>query len=351
MYRSNVRPRLVLRPRTRTRHRRNLILTYSLLLLNFGLVFTYFYFGNTNNLQASQIQSNGSGNWNSISTWSAGRIPESNDTVTIAAGTIVTVSASTSLYTNMKVIVYGTLHLNGGRKVSLCNGMIDVMQGGVITGDNGGSMVDICSVIVWNGNMPGIGPLQIVAPVLPVELAYFKAEVTKSATVNILWETASEINCDYFSIERSNNGTDFESISTVKGSGNTSSSVRYSYIDDNPHSPVSYYRLKEVDFDGKSQTFQVISVNVKPVSEMVVYPNPVQAGQSATLTIPAYTEKTLRVSVVDMQGKKIFSQIVEKETDLDNMIHLVTGKFPAAGTYFITASGITDTHMKKIIVI
>jgi hypothetical protein len=84
---------------------------------------------------------------------------------------------------------------------------------------------------------------------------------------------------------------------------------------------------------------------------MSVYPNPINTGQSVTVHIPAYSEKTLQVSVMDVQGKKIFSQIVEKENSSDNMIRFVTDKFPTAGTYFVTASGQANKYLKKIVVL
>lgn len=348
---SRTRPRLVMRPRTQNKLRRNIIVSTAAVLVNAALLFAYFYFGKADSTHASQLRNGGNGNWSSTSTWTLGRVPASDDTITVMANNTVTINTSTATYLNMKIIVYGTLHLNGGKKLALCNGMIDIMSGGKIEGDNGGSMVDICAVTVWNGTMPGNGPMQIGSTVLPVALAYFKAEASPGGSVNISWQTASEVNCDYFSVERSNDGSDFEIISRVQGAGNSSTTREYSYVDDNPHSPVSYYRLKQVDFDGKFEIFKTVPVNLKPVQELLIFPNPISAGESATVQIPAQDEKTLQVSVMDVNGKKIFSQIVEKEHASDNMIHFVTEKFPAAGTYFVTASGQANKYLKKIIVL
>jgi hypothetical protein len=353
MHRSSMRPRLVLRPRPimRNKVRRNLIIAGSALVVNAALIFAYFYFGKTNNSSASTVLNGSTGNWNSTSTWTIGRVPASNDTVTIMSGNTVTITGTTSTYNNMKIIVYGTLDIQGGKKLLLCNGMIDVMAGGKIIGDNGGSMVDICAVMAWNGAMPGDGPMQIGATVLPVELAYFNAERAGSGAVNLSWQTASEVNCDYFAVERSENGSDFQILDKVQGAGNSTIARQYSYVDANPHTPVSYYRLKEIDFDGASETFKVVSVNIASEHELVIYPNPVSTGESATVQIPAGNEKTLQVSVMDIHGKKIFSQLLEKENSSDNMIKFVTDKFPVAGTYFITASGLSSTYLKKIVVL
>ena len=65
------------------------------------------------------------------------------------------------------------------------------------------------------------------------------------------WKTASEINNSHFEIERSNNGKDFIKIGEIAGQGTSNSTKRYQFTDKNPGSAQQYYRLKQVDFDGK----------------------------------------------------------------------------------------------------
>ncbi|TAE80628.1 MAG: hypothetical protein EAY81_10345, partial [Bacteroidetes bacterium] len=85
---------------------------------------------------------------------------------------------------------------------------------------------------------------------LPVKLIAFNA-VLAHKKVNCTWETASEINNDYFTIERSVDGEDFEDVGTIKGRGNSSTNSHYHFTDNNPFEGISYYRLKQTDFDGK----------------------------------------------------------------------------------------------------
>jgi hypothetical protein len=85
--------------------------------------------------------------------------------------------------------------------------------------------------------------------------------------------------------------------------------------------------------------------------ELVVYPNPVTQGEPVTIQVPAENEKSIQVFVTDIQGKQIFTKSFEKENASDNIIRCVTEKFPATGTYFITASGLTNTYLKKIVVL
>lgn len=84
---------------------------------------------------------------------------------------------------------------------------------------------------------------------LPIDLLSFDSEV-KNDRVNLLWSTASEVNNDYFNIERSDNGKDWRTISETDGAGNSSQMMNYQIFDNSPISGKAYYRLKQTDFDG-----------------------------------------------------------------------------------------------------
>ncbi|HRH67858.1 MAG TPA: hypothetical protein PLU53_16300, partial [Bacteroidia bacterium] len=94
-------------------------------------------------------------------------------------------------------------------------------------------------------------PITIGSP-LPIELLSFTAHSVDNGC-KLEWVTATEINNDYFTLERSHNGKDFEEIRKLKGAGNASHILSYSSIDEHPFSGVSYYRLKQTDYDGHFQ--------------------------------------------------------------------------------------------------
>lgn len=94
---------------------------------------------------------------------------------------------------------------------------------------------------------------------LPVTLVRFASEQSDNG-IDIFWETASEINNDYFVLERSLNAIDFERIAVISGAGNSNSNKIYSYFDHNHYDAHVYYRLKQVDFDGQFSYSNVISV-------------------------------------------------------------------------------------------
>jgi hypothetical protein len=117
---------------------------------------------------------------------------------------------------------------------------------------------------------------------LPVELISFTAQVLNE-NVKLNWVTASELNNDFFTVQRSADGIEYESIMEINGAGTTSASSSYEYTDVTPLQNISYYRLKQTDFDKKSSYSKVIAININAIHEFVMYPNPVSMGGVVTL--------------------------------------------------------------------
>jgi hypothetical protein len=107
---------------------------------------------------------------------------------------------------------------------------------------------------------------------LPVEFLSFKA-TKKSNNVELYWTTASEVNNDYFEIQHSDNSKDWKAIGRVKGNGNSNNLMNYNYTDNKPFSGLNYYRLKQVDYDGKFAFSTVVSVSFEMLN-INIYPNP-----------------------------------------------------------------------------
>jgi Secretion system C-terminal sorting domain len=136
---------------------------------------------------------------------------------------------------------------------------------------------------------------------LPIELIFFNAFLQPNG-VELTWTTASELNNDFFTIERGS-GEKFEKVKTVKGKGTTNLTSNYQEVDENPLSGTFYYRLKQTDFDGKFTYSEVRTIeNNNPVSSFKVYPNPVvdnrftleMNGLSGNVEVP--------LSLINMQG-------------------------------------------------
>jgi len=109
-----------------------------------------------------------------------------------------------------------------------------------------------------------IGSLDTIGSPLPIELLSFNIKVENE--VKITWETASEVNNNYFSIEHSYDGNNFEIIAHIKGAGNSNSYIKYNYIQGLPKIGTSYYRLKSIDFDGKVECSKTLAVTINKKS-------------------------------------------------------------------------------------
>lgn len=114
---------------------------------------------------------------------------------------------------------------------------------------------DISNIGSWGG---WVGTIQTITP-LPVELLYF--EGTPYLTFNRLdWATASEHNSSHFEIEKSLNGFDWDVLGIKTSAGNSNQLIKYSYLDNITNFGIHYYRLKQVDFDGKFKYYSIIAV-------------------------------------------------------------------------------------------
>jgi len=112
---------------------------------------------------------------------------------------------------------------------------------------------------------------------LPIGLVSFEAKAINNNLVDLFWETSSEQNNDYFVIERSVSGADgWEEIAIVDGAGNSQSTLDYTTADQMPLNGVSYYRLKQIDFNGQERVHEMESVyiDIAGVGDLVIFPNP-----------------------------------------------------------------------------
>lgn len=151
---------------------------------------------------------------------------------------------------------------------------------------------------------PGIATQTIHLPVtaLPVELLDFSIDQT-SSLLNIQWSTATEIDNDYFTIEKSIDGANYVEVATVQGAGNSMNVLNYSTTDIAP-TEVTYYRLKQTDFDGKFTYSKVIVVKPSKIEDQPrIYPNP-SSSQIAHLNVGSDFESK-QIEIMDASGKRV----------------------------------------------
>ena len=137
---------------------------------------------------------------------------------------------------------------------------------------------------------------------LPITLLDFTAG-EEGQTVRVLWTTAIEINNDFFTVERSVDAVIFNKLTEIPGAGNSHSILNYSVVDDAPFSGVSYYRLKQTDFDGSFTYSNIALVNLEVINLVNIYPVP--AGGSLTVFVFSSIETNMGVEIIDIIGRKV----------------------------------------------
>ncbi|RLD59051.1 MAG: hypothetical protein DRJ01_11810, partial [Bacteroidetes bacterium] len=162
---------------------------------------------------------------------------------------------------------------------------------------------------------------------LPIELFSFKAERVSSQVV-LRWETASEYNNDYFTIERSTNAIDFNPIEKVEGAGNSNNILNYEVTDINPFSGTSYYRLKQTDFDGKYSYSYIVSVN-KGNDNLFEKPFNYYVNNQFLYIKLNENYFNMKLVIADITGRKLFNknipQLVKSEKFKINIGRLEQG--------------------------
>ncbi|MBI1306901.1 MAG: hypothetical protein GC181_09880 [Bacteroidetes bacterium] len=183
---------------------------------------------------------------------------------------------------------------------------------------------------------PGIKTKKIscTAP-LPVELLYFDG-IVKNNEVEFNWATASEENNDFFTIESSLDGTNWDTVATVPGAGTTTNISNYSKTVEMPEAKMVFYRLKQTDFDGKFTFSKVVAVqNTLKVSKLKLAPNP--ANTEVTIS----TEKALgSLMILNSLGQDVSASVtINSESESEAKLDIT--QLPNGLYTIITAQGTT----------
>ena len=181
--------------------------------------------------------------------------------------------------------------------------------------------------------------------VLPISLLSFTGSCDKQNIV-LQWSTASEINNDYFTIERSPDGKNWDTVGTVIGGGNSSSQLDYTLTDitDITHNEViTYYRLKQTDFNGDYKYEAIIGINKcedNSADHFTIYPNPSEG--KLELFYNCNSSEINSIDVINTQGQKIYSSIDFQSTfDLSNNV---------PGIYFMSIQKNSEIICLKFII-
>ncbi len=185
-----------------------------------------------------------------------------------------------------------------------------------------------------------ISPISIV---LPIELLNFTAQSINGRSVKLNWQTNSEINNDYFTIERSVNGVNWQVVSIIDGAGYSSGLKDYETYDTNPISGVSYYRLKNTDVDGLFYFSQIRSVDYGKLDKETIniFPN------------PTLNHITINGSVNELGNVSIFTVLGQNVTLLTNLKEKTESKYVidlsnlTPGIYYVRTKNTTSKVYKQ----
>ena len=141
---------------------------------------------------------------------------------------------------------------------------------------------------------------------LPIHWNYFRAIPIYPDFVQLDWSTISEFNSNYFIVERSSDNIHYDSIGQKKAKGFSNQMSNYTYIDSFPIHGVSYYRIKEIDFDGGINQSSVRSVIFRaPQNEINIFPNPIKTGESLQIE---HVFNFINIQIIDANGKVIIQE-------------------------------------------
>ncbi|MDZ7878190.1 MAG: T9SS type A sorting domain-containing protein [Saprospiraceae bacterium] len=174
----------------------------------------------------------------------------------------------------------------------------------------------------------------------------FSGQNTKGGNL-LTWTTASERNNAGFDIEASKDGIRFEKIGFVKGNGTTNDVKKYNFTDEKVASGLTYYRLKQVDIDGRFEYSKTISVLRKSdkFNAISVSPNP--ANDILNIVVETKNDDDLEINLLDIFGKTIKQQKTTTQQGLNNK-SLDLQDLPN-GIYFLQLQQGSERIVRKVI--
>ena len=173
----------------------------------------------------------------------------------------------------------------------------------------------------------------------PIELVKFLAKKNENNSVTVSWQTATETNNDYFTIEKSSDFKSWQELAIVSGAGNSNKTLNYSSVDNNPFDR-TYYRLKQTDFDGKYSYSKIIVVEMqqKENSHISIYPNPAYSS----ITVTGSKKELSSIIIYNTIGQSVMNLVSFDRND--GIIDVDISKL-SKGIYFIR----TSTQVNKLI--
>lgn len=184
--------------------------------------------------------------------------------------------------------------------------------------------------------------------VLPIEMVKFSAELYREKSVRLNWTTATETDNDFFTVQRSSNGIYYDDIAEIDGAGNSSVELDYTYIDHQPGNGINYYRLKQTDVNGESNTSGAVTIIItrEPATKIEnLYPNPA----NNELTVAFSTEKEVSeatLEIISPDGRVVLKEQLNTAPGLNS--HTVALSQLPSGLYTLKLCAGHDEQVRKL---
>jgi hypothetical protein len=187
---------------------------------------------------------------------------------------------------------------------------------------------------------------------LPIELISFQANCSDNNTVDITWSTATEHNTNYFRVDKSRDGMQWDVLNTIGAAGNSNYTIDYALTDAFPNPGINYYRLTQYDLDGVFETFDAQAAVCKDQQSgtaLSTYPNPSSGDFNVDLQTDEL-EGDATLLITDAKGAVVYSQDIKIIKGNNNfVIHpsIGSGQGFEPGIYYISVRTATSTITTK----
>jgi hypothetical protein len=363
-----------------------------------------FYFLITVQLRGQCTTNVNNGSWTNTGTWTGcgGGVPISSSNVVIANSTTtltltanltianLTINANQTLTVTggFRLIITGNLTMNNQSDFLISGGAFIEVRGDFNSANNGNVSVDGAGTggsflirgcyrvgggqpdpnvfggvgITWcvngsctsgNNSESGTNACNTLLPVTLVSLSSRLTHVQDSFrengnVVEIFWTTTNEVNNSFYTVEKSPNGTDFQEVTRIKGAGTSNALNHYKAYDYNPYEGITYYRLKQTDYDGTFTYSKLIQLET--FTNLTIYPNPIYSkDKQLTVHIQQSIYNELKVKIIDASGKMIHESTFERKEG--NVFQLSLPNEIAQGIYFVHLQTEQNRIVRKLIIL
>jgi hypothetical protein len=287
--------------------------------------------------------------------WSGGQLPQPGDTVIITAGKVLTLGTDITFPFSTQLLVYGEIHLAAPSiniYLDLASKII-IYNGGKLTGTVASQRIFLGDVQIYNGQQTVNGAMWAgqftngfipfsTGATLPVKFVGFTV-ARKDNDALIQWSTSEEISADMYQVERSLDGSNWNTIAYVAAVGNSSATNNYSFTDKNISAKVVHYRIKEVDVDGKTVYTAIKSIKSETASVAEI--KIAGFANKVLLQFPQEIKGNLTVRFVSRSGQVVDQQVI------NNPVGQVVLNSKITGNYIIAVSNGQGINTAKQVIL